>query len=150
MRSPFTSLPQREVQITRDTGERDEAGQPVTVTLPILLRPYPLGYVEKLSVAYPPPVIYVNTEARPDESKAEDYASRRALLLLAACIADPTLDARPPGMTAPRQAWHDYSEAVWNELAAAQLTPGDVQRLISEAMLVSRGVGTLGKATAGS
>lgn len=150
MRSPFTSLPQREVQIIRDTGGRTEAGDPVTVAMTVTLRPYPLGYVERLSVVYPPPVAYVNTEARPDQTKADDYASRRALLLLAACIADPVLDARPPGMTAPRQAWHDYSEAIWNELAAAQLTPGDVHNLIAEAMLVSKGVGVLGKAGAGS
>ena len=35
---------------------------------------------------------------------------------------EPSLDAIAPGTTAPRQAWHDYSEAVWQELAAAQLT----------------------------
>lgn len=148
MRSPFTTLPQREVTISRDTGERDEAGKPVTISMTLTLRPYPLGYAERLSVVYPPPVLYVNGEPRPMPEAADDHASRRALLLLAACLGD-QLDTRPPTSN-DRPAWHAYSEAVWQELAAAQLTPGDVQTLIAEAMLVSRGVGVLGKAKAGS
>lgn len=144
MRSPFNALPERRVTITRATTEKDEDGKPVTVDLVLTLRPYPLGFPEKVGVLYPPPVRYVNATEEPDPTLAEDYQTRRALIILARCLGD-QLDVLEPRST-DRRDWHAYTEAIWRELEEAHLVSGDVQRLVMEAQLVSRGVGVLGKA----
>lgn len=148
MRSPFTTLPERRVTITRATGETGSDGKPVTVELVLTLRPYPLGYPEKVGTLYPPPVRYVNAVEEPDPTLAEDYQTRRALIILAKCLGD-QMEAREPA-SRDRREWHAYTDAIWRELEGACLVAGDVQRLIAEAQLVSRGVGVLGKSTGDS
>lgn len=148
MRSPFTQLPERVVKLARDTGDTGEDGKPVVVELAITLRPYPLGYPERVGTVYPPPKVYLNGEERPDPTYADDYNTRRAMILLARCMGD-QLDTPPPTSNR-REDWHAYADAVQREMEAAHLAPGDVQALIAGAMAVSMGRGVMGKPKAAS
>lgn len=138
MKSAFAALPLHEVTLHRD-GPDGPLDQVVT------LRPWPLGYPEYVSRVYPPPVIYRNLEPVEDPKQASEYASNRALILLARSLGD-QIDAKGPAGDGDRSAWHAYAVAIRDELSAANLVEGDVSLLIAEAMRVNRGGGKLPKA----
>ena len=145
MKAAFTSLPEHVVTLSRDTGEVDDDGKPVKVSVAFTLRPYPAGFPQFITNVYPAPVAFVNSEPVEDKTKARTHELRTAIVLLARCLGE-QLDTNAPTANGARAAWDDYAVAVLGEMTAANLVQGDIDSLLSGMFLVNRGAGRLGKA----
>jgi hypothetical protein len=143
MKPAFAALPTLDVALKRDSGEVDADGKSVILEHTVTLRPWALGFPEYIDRVYPAPVQYENMQPVEDAKQMSEYASRRALILLARTMDQ--IETKPPE-GADRKAWDAYAVAIQEELAGAGLIQGDVSELIAAAMKVNRGSGKLPKA----
>lgn len=111
----FSQRPRARVTFRRE--DTDE-------TLVLQLVALPASYAGYLGTVFPPPTEWVN--GKEVEKDRGDYDDLQAYLLLARGLEEPALEAKRDAYP----TWAAYAKAVREEIIAANLTEGEVARLV--------------------